>query len=259
MQLAESIRARRRERELLLMAHVVVGYPSLSASLELVDAMVSAGADLLELQIPFSEPIADGPVIASASQRALANGISVDDCLEFAARVTERHAIPFVFMSYYNILCRRGIERFVSQARDAGLSGVIVPDCRLEDSAAYVAAMREAALAPIFLLSPRTPDERLRALGHAGDGLAYAVARKGVTGAKTEFSSELEGYLARCRRATELPLAVGFGLESAADVRFLVGKADVAVVGSQALRVMEERGIAAVAEFVAELSVAAAH
>jgi len=129
-----------------------------------------------------------------------------------------------------------------------------VPDCKLEDSAAYVAAMRDAALAPIFLLSPRTSDERLRALGQAGDGLAYAVARKGVTGAKTEFSTELEAYLARCRQATELPLAVGFGIESARDVRFLVGKADVAVVGSQALRVLEQAGIAAVAAFIAELS-----
>jgi tryptophan synthase alpha chain len=240
------------------MAHVVVGYPSLSASLELVDAMVGAGADLMELQIPFSEPIADGPVIANASQQALANGVRVDDCLEFAARVTERHAIPFVFMSYYNILCRRGVERFVGQARDAGLSGLIVPDCRLEDSEAYVTAMREAALAPIFLFSPRTPDERLRALGHAGDGLVYAVARKGVTGARTEFSTELEGYLARCRQATELPLAVGFGIESARDVRFLVGKADVAAVGTQALRVLEQAGIAAVSAFIAELSAAVA-
>jgi tryptophan synthase alpha chain len=257
MQLAEQVRARRRERELLLMAHVVVGYPSLSASLELVDALVDAGADLMELQIPFSEPLADGPVIANACQRALANGVRVDDCLEFAARVTERHAIPFVFMSYYNILWRRGIERFVSEARDAGVSGAIVPDCRLEDSAGYVAAMRDAALSPIFLLSPRTPDERLRALGHAGDGLAYAVARKGVTGARTEFSTELEAYLGRCRRATELPLAVGFGIESAADVRFLVGKADVAVVGSQALRVLEAGGISAAGAFVAELSAAA--
>jgi tryptophan synthase alpha chain len=116
--------------------------------------------------------------------------------------------------------------------------------------------MGQAALSPIFLLSPRTPDDRLQALGHAGDGLVYAVARKGVTGARTEFSNELDTYLARCRRATQLPLAVGFGIESAADVRFLVGKADVAVVGSQALRVLDERGISAAAAFVAELSAA---
>lgn len=258
MQLAEFIRERRRERELLLMAHVVVGYPSLIGSLELVDAMVDSGACLIELQIPFSEPIADGPVIANACQRALENGVSVDDCLELAARATKRHAIPFVFMSYYNVLWRRGIQRFVRQAREAGVSGAIVPDCRLEDSADYVEAMRDAALSPIFLMSPRTPDERLRALGRAGDGFAYAVARKGVTGSKTEFSTDLESYLRRCREATDLPLAVGFGVESARDVRFLVGKADVAAVGSQALRVLEERGISAVAAFVAELSAAGA-
>lgn len=253
MLLVDQIRAKRRERELLLMTHIVIGYPDLKTSLELVDAMVEAGVDLMELQIPFSEPIADGPVILKANELALKNGVTVDACLEFARRVTERHSIPFLFMSYYNVLFRRGLERFVAEARAAGISGAIVPDCPLEESAPYVAAMREASLAPVFIFSPRTPDERMHALGRAGDGLVYVVARKGVTGSRTEFSDDLAAYLGRCRAATELPLAVGFGLKSKEDVRFLAGKADIAVVGSQSLRVLEEGGVAAVGKFLAEL------
>jgi tryptophan synthase alpha chain len=253
MQLVEHIRARRRERELLLMTHIVVGHPDMQASLALVQAMVHAGVDLIELQIPFSEPLADGPVIARASQQAVQRGVTVDACLEFAAHVARSYPIPFIFMSYYNVLCRRGVRRFVADAARAGVAAAIVPDCPLEESGEYVAAMREAALAPIFLFSPRTPDERLQRLGRAGDGMVYAVARKGVTGGKTQLSAELEPYLARCRQATELPLAVGFGLETRADLQFLVGKADIAVVGSQSLRVMEERGPRAVGAFLAGL------
>jgi tryptophan synthase alpha chain len=235
------------------MAHVIVGYPDMPTCADLVDTMVAAGVDLLELQIPFSEPLADGPVIAQACQRALQNGVTIDDCFEFASRVAQTHSIPLLFMSYYNILCQRGLGRFARDARASGVAGAIVPDCPLEESHEYVAAMRASSLAPIFMLSPRTPDERMRALGQAGDGLVYAVARKGVTGLRTEFSTDLARYLERCRRATELPLAVGFGLESKADVAFLAGRADIAVVGSQALRLLEESGVAAVGRFLADL------
>jgi tryptophan synthase alpha chain len=253
MRLSEHIRARRGERELLLMTHIVMGHPDMKTSLELIDAMVHAGVDLIELQIPFSEALADGPVIALASQEALQRGVTVDACFDFAARVARTYPIPFVFMSYYNILCKRGVGRFVEETRGAAVAGAIVPDCPLEESGEYVAAMREASLAPIFMVSPRTPNARMRALGHAGDGLVYAVARRGVTGSNTELSAELAGYLARCRQATELPLAVGFGLKTRADVQFLIGKADIAVVGSQSLTVLKERGVSAVGEFLAHL------
>jgi tryptophan synthase alpha chain len=261
MRLAEYIRRRRGERDLLLMTHIVLGHPDMHTCLELVDVMVRAGVDLIELQIPFSEPLADGPVIASACQQALANGVTVDDCLELAQRVTRRYPIPFLFVSYFNVLCKRGIARFVDDAREAGVAGVIVPDCPLEESDEYVAVMRASSLAPIFLVSPRSSQERLRLLGRAGEGLVYAVARTGVTGASTEFSTDLERYLARVRQATELPLAVGFGLRSPADVRFLVGKADIAVIGSQTLKLLERDvsaaehgpGLKRVASFLAEL------
>lgn len=253
MQLLEHLRERRQKRDLLLMAHIVIGFPNLEVSHALVDAMVEAGVDLIELQFPFSEPMADGPVILHANQEALKNGIRVEDCFEFSRAVSARHPIPFLVMSYYNILFRRGLDRFTADMQRAGLKGAIVPDCPPEEAEEYLSAMKARALAPIFIYSPRTPDERLRALGELGEGFVYVVARKGVTGANTEFSDELAQYLERCRRATRLPLAVGFGVKSPADIAFLRGKADIAVVGSESLRLLEQHGVARVKEFLAGL------
>ncbi len=253
MDLADAIAGAEQRRKIKLMTHIVVGYPTLEKSLALVDTMVRAGVDLMELQIPFSEPIADGPVILRANQLALQNGTTVDQCFEFAREVTRRYSIPFLFMSYYNVLFKRGLARFIADAQAAGVTGAIVPDLPPEEGADYIAAMKQARLAPIFIFSPRTSDQRLVELGRAGEGFVYVVARKGVTGSPTEFSTELEQYLARCRRATRLPLAVGFGLKSRADIDFLLGKADIAVVGTQSLRLLDERGVDAVGEFLAQL------
>lgn len=253
MQLLEALNERKKRRKILLMTHIVVGYPNLEASLALVDTMVRAGVDLMELQIPFSEPVADGPVILHANQLALKGGITVAQCFAFAREVSQRHPIPFLFMSYYNILFKRGLERFATETREAGLTGAIVPDCPPEEGADYVASLRKHGLAPVFIFSPSTSNDRLLSVGRAGDGFVYAVARKGVTGSSTDFGSELEHYLYRCRRATELPLAVGFGLKSRADVDFLVGKADIAVVGSESIRLLGEGGVNAVGEFISGL------
>lgn len=247
------LREQRAKRDILLMTHIVIGYPSFEASLEVVDAMVEAGVELMELQIPFSEPIADGPVILHANQESLARGATVDRCLRFAETVTKRHAIPFLFMTYYNILFRRGVEHFVGDMAKAGLQGAIVPDLPPEEATTYLAAMKDARLAPIFIYSPNTPDERLQYLDRNAGGFIYCVARKGVTGSSTAFSPELEGYLARCRAATRLPLAVGFGVRSAEDVAFLRGKADIAVVGSETIRLLDQSGVKAVGPFIRSL------
>lgn len=253
MKLADHLRERRKARDILLMTHIVIGYPSLAASLELIDAMVAAGVDLMELQIPFSEPIADGPVILRANQEALRQGTTVAQCFDVARAAASRHEIPFLFMSYYNILFRQGLGAFARRTREAGLTGAIVPDCPPEEADEYLAAMRESALAPVFIFSPRTPPERLTLLGRAGEGFVYVVARKGVTGSETAFSGQLDEYLARCRNATALPLAVGFGVKDRRDVDFLRGKADIAVVGTQTIRLLEERGIGAVGPFLESL------
>jgi tryptophan synthase alpha chain len=166
----------------------------------------------MELQIPFSEPIADGPVILHANQKALAGGVTVQECLDFAQKVTQAFDIPFLFMTYYNILFKYGVDRFSATMAERGLQGTIVADLPPEEGKEYLTAMEAYNLAPIFIFSPTTPDERMKYLASFARGFVYCVARKGVTGADTTFSKELERYLARCRRATNLPLALGFGV-----------------------------------------------
>lgn len=251
--LEDHLRARLSEREILLMTHIVLGYPSFDDSLRMVESMVEAGVDLMELQIPFSEPIADGPVILHANQRSLEAGSRVDRCLRLAEEVARRFDIPFLIMSYYNILFRFGVREFASTLASAGLRGAIVPDLPPEEGAEYLSAMADAALDPIFIYSPSTSDARMKAIAEHTRGFVYCVARKGVTGARTDFSDELTRYLARCRAATSLPLAVGFGVKERADVDALRGKADIAVVGTQTIRVMEQQGVAGVGDFIASL------
>jgi tryptophan synthase alpha chain len=247
------LRQQREQKEILLMTHIVLGYPDFDTSLRVVEAMVESGVELMELQIPFSEPIADGPVILRANQLALNGGSTVARCFEFAAEVARRFPIPFLFMSYYNVLFKHGTGSFVKRMAQANLKGAIVPDLPPEEGADYLSAMSESGLDPIFIYSPNTKPERLASLASYGRGFVYCVARKGVTGTRTAFSDDLSAYLARARAATELPLAVGFGVQEKADVDFLRGKADIAVVGSETLRVLDRQGIGGVRPFLSSL------
>lgn len=247
------IRDRIREKNILLMTHIVLGYPSFEDSLGIVEAMVAAGVDLMELQIPFSEPIADGPVILRANQESLASGTTVKECLDFAGQVSSRFDIPFLFMSYYNILFAHGIEAFADAMVTAGIRGAIVPDIPPEEGGDYITAMKDRQLSPVFIFSPTTPEERMTYIAGHGSGFIYCVARKGVTGDRTDFSGSLDDYLAKCRRATDLPLALGFGVKDKDDIDFLRGKVDIAVIGTQTIRLVEEKGIDAVGDFIAGL------
>jgi tryptophan synthase alpha chain len=250
--LEDTLRGRLAEREILLMTHIVLGYPSFEDSLAVVASMVDAGVDLIELQIPFSEPIADGPVILRANQRSLQAGARVERCLRFAEEVTERFDLPFVVMSYYNILFRFGVGRFAKALSSAGVRGVLVPDLPPEEAGEHLAAMADAGLDPIFIFSPNTTDARMAAIAAHARGFVYCVARRGVTGAETDFSA-LDAYLARCRAATTLPLALGFGVKGRSDVDALRRKADIAVIGTETIRVLQDRGVAAVRDFVGGL------
>ena len=244
---------RSKDRSVLLMSHIVIGYPNYSDSLRLVENMVEAGVDLMELQIPFSEPIADGPVIARANQKALEAGATVESCLRFAEEVASKYPIPFLFMSYYNIPFRRGTARFVEEMAHAGVRGAIIPDLPPEEASDYLSASAQNSVSPIFIFTPTTSDERLNVISKVANGFVYCVARQGVTGQQTSFSQELDGYLARCRRATKLPLALGFGVKSRDDVRYIEGKADIVVVGSETIRVVDEKGVGAAREFIRSL------
>lgn len=251
--LEDYLRKRREERDILLMTHIVLGYPSFAECRDVIASMVEAGVELMELQIPFSEPMADGPVILRANQDALAHGARVEECLDFAEQTASEFGIPFLFMTYYNVPLQYGVERFAERMRAGGIVGSIVPDLPPEEGEAYLGALADRGLAPIFIFSPNTSDARLRYLADHARGFVYCVARKGVTGARTEFAESLERYLARCRAATSLPLAVGFGVREKRDVDFLRGKADIAVVGSETLRVLDERGVGAIGSFIRSL------
>ena len=250
--LEAEIRHRRETRDLLLMTHIVLGYPGFDACRRVVEQMVEAGVDLMELQIPFSEPIADGPVILHANQKALAAGSTVDRCLELASRLSREFPIPFVFMTYYNIAFVRGVAHFAREMREAGVRGAIIPDLPFEEGAPMFEAMARERLAPIFIQAPNTSDARLRAIAGRAAGFVYCVARKGVTGAQTRFDA-LGPYLARCCRHTNLPLALGFGVKDARDVAAVRGKADIAVIGSETIRVLEYGGVEAIRPFIESL------
>jgi tryptophan synthase alpha chain len=248
------LRRRLAHKPILLMTHIVLGYPSLEVNRRVASAMVEAGVDLMELQIPFSEPIADGPVILAANQRALHGGTTVRQCFDLAAELCAAHPIPFLFMSYTNILFRYGFDRFAAEMARAGLRGAIVPDLPPEEGAEYLAAMAASGLDPIFIFAPTSAPERLARIAAHARGMVYCVARRGVTGAQTDFSDELTTYLDRCRRATPLPLAVGFGVQGPADIAYLEGKAEIAVVGSQVIRLVEAQGPAAVGPFIRQMT-----
>jgi tryptophan synthase alpha chain len=241
------------ENDILLMTHIVLGYPTFDDNLKVIDAMVAAGVDLMELQIPFHSPTADGPVIKHANQQALKGGATVTTCFKFVEKTSHTFNIPFIIMSYYDVAFRYGVKRFVTAMSQAGLRGSIIPDLPQEDGCAYLDAMHVQNLAPILIYSPSTSLNRMRSIAASGSGFIYCIARKGVTGETTDFSGALASYLRKCRRSTSLPLALGFGIKEKSDIDFLKGKADIAVIGSQTIRVMEQEGVAAVENFIRSL------
>jgi len=249
------LKSRLIEKKILLMTHIVLGYPSFEECFKIIEAMVNAGVDLIELQIPFSEPVADGPVILNANQKSLAEGSTVKKCLDFAKTITLSFDIPFLFMSYYNILFKYGVDKFAVAMVERNMKGAIVPDLPPEEGQDYLDAMKKYNLDPIFIFSPTTSDKRMNYLASFGRGFIYCVARKGVTGLETDFSEQIGKYLERCRRATKLPLALGFGVKEKKDIDFLKGKTDIAVIGSQTIRLVEKEGVKAVGEFIKGLRV----
>jgi tryptophan synthase alpha chain len=198
--------------------------------------------------------MADGPVIVRANQEALNQGIRVKDCLAFAEEmIREFPRVNFLFMTYYNILFRFGEEAFIKRAAAMGMQGLIVPDLPPEEGETYLRRCREQAIAPIMFFTPTSTDERMREVAGHGEGLIYCVARKGVTGKQTVMDASLAGYLDRCRKATDLPLAVGFGISRREDVAMLEGRADMAVIGTATIRLVDELGPDAVGPFIAGL------
>lgn len=197
--------------------------------------------------------MADGPVILKANQDSLAAGTKVAQCMEFGAEMSRQYDIPFLFMTYYNIIFKYGEEKFFTKARKSGIQGLIVPDLPVEMGEEFYVQADKTGVTPIQLFAPTSTDERMRQLNNHANGFIYCVARRGVTGKKSEFDTDFSSYLARCREATSLPLAVGFGIRNREDIETLQGKAEMAVIGSETIRLVDREGPEAVGPFIRSL------
>jgi tryptophan synthase alpha chain len=240
-----------------LVAYVTCGDPDVATTREIILAAIEAGADVIELGVPFSDPVADGPVIQRASERALKRGTSLAQVLTLAAEIRERaQSTGLVVFSYLNPILRMGLEKFCKIARAAGIDGVLVTDLPVEEAGEYLRAMRKHDLSPIFLTAPTSPDERLRSIAAASRGFVYAVSRTGVTGQRQQLAEDARKLVKRLRRVTKLPIALGFGISTPQQFAEVGDFADAVVVGSAIVETIERnrgREAAAVGEFVKDL------
>lgn len=218
---------------------VTAGDPDLATTERLLVELSQAGATLIELGVPFSDPMADGPVIQRASERALKNNFGLQDLLDSAARARKQIDTPIILFSYYNPLLQFGLKRIAQATRDAGLDGILVTDLTPEESGEFEAELRANDLNMIFLIAPTSTDERLRLVAEHASGFIYAVSRAGVTGARSSVSAEAEKLVTRMRQFSTLPIAVGFGISNAEQVRDVRRYADAVVVGSAIVAEME--------------------
>jgi tryptophan synthase alpha chain len=216
--------------ELGIVAYITAGDPTLDATLKFVLALADAGADVVELGVPFSDPLADGPTIQRASERALRSGTTLAGVLNLVGRVRQSSQVPLVLFSYFNPLLQMGLEKFASAAAEAGADGVLATDLTPEESVDYRRMLHAHHLDTIFLAAPTSSDDRLKIISAASTGFLYIISRTGVTGAKDTLPDELPALLRRARHFTDLPIAVGFGISLPGHVSVLGGLADSAVV-----------------------------
>jgi tryptophan synthase alpha chain len=228
------------EKKPSLVAYVTSGDPDLATTREVILAAISSGASVIELGVPFSDPLADGPVIQRASERALKHGTSLDQVLRLAAEIREQsQSVGLIIFTYLNPILRMGLERFCKIARLAGVDGVLVTDLPVEEAASYLAEMRKNDLAPIFLAAPTSTDDRLKRIAQVSGGFIYAVSRTGVTGARKQLPEDAQTLVRRLRKYTKLPIAVGFGISTPEQFAAVGGYADAAVVGSAIVDIIE--------------------
>ena len=219
--------------------YIAAGDPDLATTEQLLVMLAQTGATLIELGVPFSDPMADGPVIQRASERALRHGFGLEEVFETAARARKWIDTPIILFSYYNPLLQFGLQRLAKAAKDAGVDGVLVTDLIPEESGEFQSELRAQALDMIFLVAPTSTDERLRLVAGHASGFIYAVSRAGVTGVRANVSEEAERLVNRMRKFSSLPIAVGFGISNAQQVADVHRYADAVVVGSAIVAEME--------------------
>jgi tryptophan synthase alpha chain len=244
-----------------LIPYICAGDPFPEATVEVMLAMARAGADVIELGVPFSDPMADGPVIQKASERALANGIGMTQVLGFVRAFRDRNdTTPLVLMGYANPIERYGVERFIADAKSAGVDGVLVVDYPPEEAQAFATPLKAAGLDPIFLLAPTSTEERMRSVGRIASGYVYYVSLKGVTGAGHLDTAAVADMVPRIRRHVSVPVGVGFGIRDATSAQAVARVADAVVIGSRLVQLMETQTrdtvAVAAAGFIAEIRAA---
>jgi tryptophan synthase alpha chain len=240
-----------------LVVYLTAGDPSLEETGEILAAVERGGADIIELGVPFSDPLADGPVIQRASERALRTGTTLRKIIEWLSRWRASVRAPILLFTYYNPILRYGLRDFAADAKQAGADGALVVDLTPEEADVYLAAMREQKLDTIFLAAPTSTDERLARVAAVSTGFLYLISRTGVTGERGKVAASAGALVERARKVTSLPLAVGFGVSTPEQVRQVQSLADAAVVGSAVVHTIEERyhsaGAAAIEQFVRAL------
>ena len=239
-----------------LVVYVTCGDPDLAATREIVLAAGRAGADVIELGVPFSDPVADGPVIQRASERALQQGTSLEAVLKVAREIRQESSVGLIVFSYLNPVLRYGLPRFCGDAAKAGVDGALITDLTVEEADEYRQQMAAYNLAPVFLAAPTSPDKRLKAIAQACKGFVYAVSRTGITGTQKQLATDAGDLVKRIRRFTKLPVAVGFGISNAEQFAQVGKFADAAVVGSAIVQAVEQnpgREAQAVAELISTL------
>jgi tryptophan synthase alpha chain len=223
-----------------LIPYITVGYPTVETTLKVVPLLASSGCDIIELGIPFSDPLADGATIQRASYEALRQGVTPKVCFEVAQELRRQLEIPLVFMTYYNPVLKFGLEQFCSKCAEVGLDGLIIPDLPPEEGQELEQSTRSHGLDLIYLLSPASTEERIRLVASKASGFIYLVSLTGVTGARDKLPQELEGFVARVRQRTEKPLCVGFGVSTPEQARRIAKVADGVIVGSRIIQLIKE-------------------
>jgi tryptophan synthase alpha chain len=244
------------DRKPFLVAYVTCGDPDLVTTLNIVLAAIEAGADVIELGVPFSDPLADGPVIQRASERALKNGTTLEQVLELAQQIRNKSQVGLIIFSYLNPIMRMGISKFSAAAEQAGVDGALITDLPMEEAEEYLFEMRKRKLATVFLAAPTSTGVRLKLIAKASRGFVYAVSRTGVTGAQKQLPREAQNLVKRLRRYTKLPIAVGFGISTAEQFASVGEFADAAAVGSAIVETVERnpgKEPESVAQFIRQL------
>ena len=249
----------RAERRLGLSMFVTIGYPHKHDTPAIVEALVAAGTDFIELGVPFSDPLAEGRSVQGSSQRALRNGVNVPFCLEVVRECRERVDVPLILMGYVNPVLAYGLGRFCADAAAAGADGLILPDLSMEEGDGVAEACRQAGLSLILFIAPTSTEERMRTVARLATGFIYCISVTGVTGSRDSLPGEVDGMLERIRALTDTPLALGFGISKPEHLERLQGKVDAAIVGSALIdHITEEDPAGSAAAFVTQLKGGAA-